>query len=85
MAPHVEEEKVTQSKSAEGPGYVVTILVRLSLVLLVAGGVLVVSAPHYGFTLLAAAVLIGIFAHMVQASGHHRDLMEMLGTRESRD
>lgn len=67
-----------RSTTTEGAGYLLTILVLLSLVLFVAGGILVLRSAH-GFTLLAGAVLVAIFAHMVQASAHHRELVEGLG------
>jgi VIT1/CCC1 family predicted Fe2+/Mn2+ transporter len=72
-----------QSETTQGASLIVGVLVILAIALLVAGGLAVTSSAT-GFALLAAALVAGVFARMVQASAHHRELMEGLGERKSR-
>lgn len=56
---------------------IIVVLIILSLVLLGVGALVILHSAE-GLAFLAAAVLVGIFARMVQASRHHLELMDAM-------
>lgn len=60
-----------------GATFIIVVLTILSLLLLGVGALVILHSSE-GLAFLAAAVLVAVFARLVQASRHHLELMDAM-------